>query len=117
MGLGGALYAHSVGVVTPDTFYLGLTFTCLSMLVVGGMNSLSGAVLGVVVLSSIIQILRWFEKGVTVGGTTLSIPNGVQEIAIGAVMIGILMFRPSGLTRNRELVWKHWPFNKLSGGA
>ena len=42
MGLGGALYAHSVGVVTPDTFYLGLTFISLSMLVVGGMNSLSG---------------------------------------------------------------------------
>ncbi len=34
MGLGGALFAHSVGVVTPDTFYLALTFTTLSMLVV-----------------------------------------------------------------------------------
>ena len=64
MGLGGALYAHSVGVVTPDTFYLGLTFISLSMLVVGGMNSLSGAVIGVVLLSTLIQILRWFEKGV-----------------------------------------------------
>jgi branched-chain amino acid transport system permease protein len=115
MGLAGALYAHSVGVVTPDTFYLGLTFTSLSMLVVGGMNSLSGAVIGVVVLSAIIQILRWFEKGVDVGGTTLSIPNGIQEIAIGAVMIVILMFRPSGLTRNQELVWKSWPFSKVSG--
>jgi branched-chain amino acid transport system permease protein len=117
MGLGGALYAHSVGVVTPDTFYLGLTFISLSMLVVGGMNSLSGAVLGVVVLSIVIQVLRWLEKGVGIGGTMLTIPNGIQEIAIGAVMIVILMFRPSGITRNRELVWKGWPFKKLSGGA
>ncbi len=116
MGLGGALYAHSVGVVTPDTFYLSLTFVSLSMLVVGGMNSLSGAVIGVVLLSTLIQILRWFEKGVPVGDTTLSIPNGIQEIAIGVVMIVILMYRPSGLTRNRELVWKGWPFNKLSAG-
>jgi branched-chain amino acid transport system permease protein len=116
MGLGGALYAHSVGVVTPDTFYLVLTFTSLSMLVVGGMNSLSGAVLGVVVLSTIIQLLRWLETGVGVGGATLSIPLGIQEIAIGVVMIVILMYRPSGLTRNRELVWKGWPFAKLSGG-
>ena len=74
MGLGGALFAHSVGVVTPDTFYLGLTFITLSMLVVGGMNSLSGAVLGVVVLSIMIQLLRWMEKGVDMGGTTLSLP-------------------------------------------
>ena len=114
MGLGGALYAHSVGVVTPDTFYLVMTFTSLSMLVVGGMNSLSGAVLGVVVLSIIIQLLRWLEKGVDLGGTLLTIPLGIQEIAIGVVMIVILMFRPSGLTRNREVVWPFWPFSKHS---
>ncbi len=114
MGMGGALYAHSVGVVTPDTFYLGLTFTSLSMLVVGGMSSLSGAVIGVVLLSSLIQILRWFEKGVAIGQTTLTIPNGIQEIAIGVIMIAILMFRPTGLTANRELVWNRWPFKKLS---
>jgi branched-chain amino acid transport system permease protein len=114
MGMGGALYAHSVGVVTPDTFYLGLTFISLSMLVVGGMNSLSGAVLGVVILSAIIQVLRWFEKGIDVGGTVLTIPNGIQEIAIGIVMIVILMYRPSGLTQNRELVWTA---RKLSAGS
>ena len=116
MGLGGAMFAHSVGVVTPDTFYLGLTFITLSMLVVGGMNSLSGAVVGVVLLSAIIQILRWFEKGVEIGGTTLSIPNGVQEIAIGAIMVTILMYRPTGLTRNQELVWPTATGKKLSGG-
>lgn len=105
MGLGGALFAHSVGVVTPDTFYLGMTFITLSMLVVGGMNSLSGAVLGVVVLSIIIQLLRWMEKGFDLGGTLLALPLGVQEIAIGVVMIVILIYRPTGLTRNRELLW------------
>lgn len=114
MGLGGALFAHSVGVVTPDTFYLGLTFITLSMLVVGGMNALSGAVLGVVVLSIIIQLLRWMEKGVDLGGTTFALPLGVQEIAIGVIMIVILMYRPSGFTRNRELVW---PGQKHSASA
>lgn len=115
MGLGGAMFAHSVGVVTPDTFYLGLTFITLSMLVVGGINSLSGAVLGVVILSVIIQVLRWLEKGLHLGGLTLSIPLGLQEIALGAIMIVILMYRPTGLTRNQELVWRGWPFSKLSG--
>lgn len=108
MGAGGALYAHSVGVVTPDTFYLGLTFISLSMLVVGGTGSLSGAVIGVVLLSAIIQVLRLFEKGISVGGTLVSIPNGVQEIAIGVIMIVILMRRPTGLTGNREIGWKGW---------
>jgi branched-chain amino acid transport system permease protein len=116
-GAGGALFAHSVGIVTPDTFFLAFTFTSLSMLVVGGMNSLSGAVSGVVVLSILIEVLRWLEKGVIIGGATLSIPLGLQEIAIGVIMIVILMYRPSGLTRNREFGWKGWPFNKLSGSS
>jgi len=78
------------------------------------MNSLSGAVLGVVVLSIIIQLLRWMEKGLDLGGVAIALPLGVQEIAIGVVMIVILMYRPTGLTRNKELVW---PTKKLSGGA
>ncbi len=105
LGFAGVLYAHFLGVVNPDAFYLGLTFTTLSMLVIGGMNSLSGAVIGTVVLSLLIQALRWLEQGLDVGGTVLSLPLGVQEIAIGAIMIAILVFRPSGITGNRELRW------------
>lgn len=110
IGLAGALYAHFLGVVNPDAFYMNLTFITLSMLVVGGMNSLSGAVIGVITLSAIIELLRWLEKGVSIGGVAFGLPNGVQEIAIGAIMIVILMFRPSGLTRNQEIVWRRWPF-------
>ncbi len=103
MGLGGALMAHSIGVVTPDTFYLGLTFTTLSMLVVGGMGSLSGGVIGVVLLSALIQALRWLEAGVPLGDSVFSLPKGLQEIALGIIMIVILALRPSGLMGNREL--------------
>lgn len=103
MGLGGAATAHSIGVVTPDTFYLGLTFITLSMLVVGGMGSLSGAVIGVLLLSALIQALRWLEAGVPLGTTTLALPKGLQEIALGVIMIVILALRPAGLIGNREI--------------
>ena len=103
MGAGGALTAHSIGVVTPDNFYLSLTFVTLSMLVVGGMGSLTGSVLGVVILSALIQGLRFLEAGVPVGGSMLALPKGLQEIALGIIMIVILALRPSGLFGNREL--------------
>lgn len=103
MGAGGALTAHSIGVVTPDNFYLSLTFVTLSMLVVGGMGSLTGSVLGVVILSALIQALRFLEAGVPVGGSMLALPKGLQEIALGIIMIVILVLRPSGLFGNREL--------------
>lgn len=114
IGVAGVLYAHFLGVVNPDAFYLGLTFISLAMLVVGGMNSLSGAVIGVVAISAMIEILRALEKGVSLGETTVAIPNGVQEIAIGIAMIVILIFRPSGLTRNKEVRWRRWPFERTT---
>ena len=117
MGMGGALYAHSIGVVTPDTFYLGLTFITLSMLVVGGMGSLSGAVVGVLILSTIIQGLRWLEAGVKIGETTFALPGGVQEIALGVVMILILMFRPAGIMGNRDLTLPMAGSDKPGHGA
>lgn len=103
MGLGGAMTVHSIGVVTPDTFYLGLTFTTLSMLVVGGMGSLTGSVLGVVMLFALIQGLRGLEGGIAFGSTMIALPKGLQEIALGVVMILILAFRPAGLFGTREL--------------
>ncbi len=108
-GAAGVLYAHFLGIVTPDAFFLTTTFVALSMLVVGGINSLSGAVLGVVTISAIIQLLRWMERGISVGETTLAIPAGSQEIAIGIVMIVILVFRPSGIMGSREITLARAP--------
>src|ERR1700726_5198804 len=112
IGLAGALYAHFLSIVNPGSFYLRTTFITLSMLVVGGMYSLTGAVAGVVVISALIEMFRNLERGVSLGGLTIAIPNGVQEIAIGIFTIIILMFLPSGLTRNRELSWSGRPLQR-----
>jgi len=57
-------------------------------------------------------MFRDLEKGVSFGGLTLALPNGVQEIAIGIITIAILMYLPSGLTRNREFSWSGWPLKR-----
>jgi branched-chain amino acid transport system permease protein len=112
IGLAGALYAHFLSIVNPGSFYLRTTFVTLSMLVVGGMYSLSGAVAGVVAMSMLIELFRNFEKGISLGGVTLALPNGVQEIAIGIITIVILIYLPSGLTRNQEFSWRGWPLQR-----
>lgn len=108
IGLAGAFYAHFLSIVNPGAFYLRTTFVTLSMLVVGGMYSLSGAVTGVIAMSALIEIFRNLEKGVTIGSLPVALPNGVQEVAIGVITIVILVYLPSGLTRNRELSWTGW---------
>lgn len=104
-GIGGVLHAHFIGALIVNSFYLDLTFITLAMLVVGGMRSLTGAVVGVVILSTLIELLRQLEGGVNVAGTALSIPLGGQEIGLAIVMLLILLFRRGGLTRNREVPW------------
>jgi branched-chain amino acid transport system permease protein len=105
VGIGGVLYSGFLGILSPDAFYLNLTLITMAMLVVGGINSLSGAVLGVVVLSAFIEILLQIESGIDLGGQTLSVPPGVQEIGLGILMLLILIFRNGGITGNREIAW------------
>lgn len=116
-GVAGVLYAHFLGIVTPDAFFLGATFVALSMLVVGGVGSLSGAVLGVVFISCIIQLLRSMERGATFGDVTIALPSGSQEIAIGVVMIVILIARPAGMMGNREIGWPWAAHREKQTGA
>ena len=109
VGVAGALYGHFLGVLTADAFYLSLTFVTLAMLVVGGIGSLAGAVTGVVVVTLVVEILRHMEAGIQVGTANVHLPQGSQEIGLGIVMALIMVFRPSGLTRGREVPWPFTP--------
>ena len=103
-GAGGALMGHFIGVINPDGFYLSLTFLLLAMLVIGGVGSLSGAVVGVLALSIAVEGLVRLEKGVSFGAVTFSLPPGSQEIILAIAMILILIFRPAGLMAGREVM-------------
>ena len=103
VGIGGGLYAHFLGVLTVDVFYLSLTFVTLSMLIVGGIGSLTGAVVGVLAVTLIVEVLRGLEGGVALPGATVHLPKGSQEIGLGLILALILVFRAGGLTRSREI--------------
>ena len=110
MGIGGVLEAHYLGTIAVKNFWLTITFILLAMLIVGGQRSLSGAVVGVVVISTLIEILNTLEAGMNVGVTVLSVPIGAQELTIAGLMILILVFRPDGIMGGREVPW---PFGKV----
>jgi branched-chain amino acid transport system permease protein len=106
-GLAGGLYVHQLGLITPDLFYLDLTFVTLAMLVFGGVGSLWGAVLGALVISALNSFLGDAENTVHVG-FRLTLPAGTRLVTIGAVMALVIILRPSGLTGGREfgLRWR-----------
>jgi branched-chain amino acid transport system permease protein len=103
MGIGGVLQAHFIGSIAVKNFWLGLTFLSLAMLIVGGQRSLTGAVVGAVAISAIVEALRRVEVGVDLGVATLSVPPGAQELGVAVVMLLILIFRPSGIMGGHEI--------------
>lgn len=104
-GLGGGLWAATNRVVQASHFGVGMTFTIIAILVLGGTMSLWGAVLGTLVWSALDAALVWLQNGVTVGDHIVSIPEGARPIILGAVLIIALILRPDGITRGRELTW------------
>jgi branched-chain amino acid transport system permease protein len=98
VGSAGALYAQSLGTVTPGAFALDATFLTLAMLVIGGMKSLSGATIGGIVVSVVAELLRRIEQESDLAG--------LQEIALGALLLAMLIWRPNGLTGGREVRWR-----------
>jgi branched-chain amino acid transport system permease protein len=97
-GFAGGLYVHLLGTLSTEQVYLELTFLSLAMLVVGGIASLWGAVVGALIVSGLDSFLLNAENGET--GFTL--PGGTRLVAVGAVMALILILKPSGLTGGRE---------------
>lgn len=96
-GLAGGLYIHLEPLGVED-LYLDLTFITLAMLVVGGTGSLFGAVVGALAVSGV----NYYLVSAETGGWLKHHP-GTHLVVVGALMALVLVARPSGLTRGREL--------------
>ena len=97
-GFSGGLYVHLLP-LTSEELYLNLTFITLAMLVIGGVTSLWGAVVGALAVSGLDSVLAEAEEGL--GG--LDLPTGSRIVVVGFLMALVLVLRPSGLTGGREL--------------
>ena len=82
-GAAGALYAPLLGYVSPEGFDLFQMIIQKSMIVVGGMGSVMGAVIGAVVMVGVLEVLREFKS--------------TQEIVFGGILIAFVAWRPRGI--------------------
>ncbi|MCD6727556.1 MAG: branched-chain amino acid ABC transporter permease [Solirubrobacteraceae bacterium] len=102
-GLAGGLLVHQLGSITTEQVYLQLTFLTLAMLVIGGVGSLWGAVVGALLISFLNTLLGDAENGLGLGPVTVTIPDGSSLVILGVLMTLVLLLRPGGLSGGREL--------------
>lgn len=99
----GALYGHILGAFSPASFYLGLVFAQVVMMIVGGMASVGGAVVGVIAVTLLQNSVRNLEGGATVLGISLPEVFGLTTIALGLAILLVIWLRPQGLVGGFEI--------------
>ncbi|TRW46574.1 branched-chain amino acid ABC transporter permease [Georgenia yuyongxinii] len=112
-GLGGALWAETNRVVQASQLGIEYTFILIAMLVLGGRNSLWGAVAGTITFSVLDSLLQLFQSGVVLGPIIVTIPEGARLIILGAVLVLMLLLRPEGLTGGKEFALRR-PWDAIS---
>lgn len=102
-GFAGALWAHFITSFAPGAFYLSQTFVILTMLIVGGPRTVSGAALGVALVTTVHEGLRRIENGLNLQGTLPFQVVGMTEVLLAVALIAMLAFRPGGIIQTREI--------------
>ncbi len=90
-GVAGALYAHQVQYISPDVFHLEFDIVVLAMLMIGGRNSVAGAVAGAVLVTYLPEVLRSFKDW--------------YLTIYGAMLMVILIFMPEGVAGLMRRYW------------
>ncbi|MBI4987158.1 MAG: branched-chain amino acid ABC transporter permease [Rhodocyclales bacterium] len=126
-GLGGGLFAFHLGQVDPTTFNLMLSILFLAMVVIGGVGSILGSVLGAVVISLLNLKLKGlkmadFEQLPLIGHELAGFLGrnfmetgmaNIQFIVYGTILVLIMLFEPLGLYGiwiRTKRYWRTWPF-------
>jgi branched-chain amino acid transport system permease protein len=95
-GLGGALYSVINATVTPSTFPLTLSITLLTLMVLGGIGTLSGAVIGGIIYSFSGNLVDHINALTGVNPAS-NLGANMQGIIFGTLLILTMLFAPSGI--------------------
>lgn len=113
-GVAGSIFAHYLGYIGPDHFTVLLSVEYLTMIIVGGMGSILGSVLGAGFATLLPEGLRLAESALRQSYPALVLPD-LRALVMGLVLILFIVFEPEGLAglwrRVREY-WQEWPFSK-----
>lgn len=113
----GGLWAHLVKVISPSFFYYDKTFVIVETSIIGGMYSLSGAVVGALIMTFVPEYLSGLESGITLFGVTLPPLYGAAQLILSALMIVIIIFRRQGIMGYSDIIVDSWFDGKVYRGA
>jgi branched-chain amino acid transport system permease protein len=89
-GLAGSLFAHYISYIDPGTFYIMEIILILSIVIIGGVASFKGSIVGTIILILLPELLRFLS-------ISSSILGPLRQMLYAVVLLGLLMYRPRGI--------------------
>jgi branched-chain amino acid transport system permease protein len=119
-GIAGALLYAVVGRIEPTQFNLLLSIEFIAMVLIGGITTVSGSIMGAVFITFLPRVVTWMS-GFWIFSFISDSPAGgfltaaqFEQILFGVLIVGFLIFEPLGLygiwIRVRNY-WRAWPFS------
>jgi branched-chain amino acid transport system permease protein len=95
-GVAGGLMATLIGTITPDLFRFFVTFYLLMIIVLGGLGSISGAIVGGFIFATVFEALRFIDTAVV---------PGMRMVVFALLLILLMLFFRRGLFGREEFSW------------
>ncbi len=121
-GIAGGLMAFLLGFISPNSFNFILSIYFLAFVIVGGLGSIFGSIMGGMVMTWLLLVLDKVQELPYLGTALISfseqwmnlagLPN-IASIIFGLIIILLVVFEPLGLYGfwiRTKIYWKTWPF-------
>jgi branched-chain amino acid transport system permease protein len=106
-GIAGGLLAHLITTISPSLFTFFMTFNLLIMIVVGGLGSSTGAVIGAVLFAWGGEALRIVEQPIEVGSITIPGIPGMRMVIFSMILMLVILFARKGIMGRNEFSWDY----------
>ena len=115
-GVAGSLWAHYLTAIHPEQFPLINSIWYLGMVVIGGMGSILGAILGTMFIKLLDELMAIAAPAIAAAFPAVgeNVFAAIGAIAFGLVMILFLIYEPRGLAHRWEVFkasYRLWPFS------
>ncbi len=114
-GIAGSLWAHYVTLITPEHFTIVESINYLAAIIIGGIGSVLGAVLGAVFMVLLPEVLRLLSDSLSGIFPNVGLFfSAMKDVIFGLIIILFLIYEPRGLNHRWQMIkayWKLWPFS------
>ena len=110
-GVGGALMGSLISTIDPRMFMVVQTFNILMIVVIGGLGSITGSIIGAIIVTTMLEWLRFVESPTVIGALTIPGIPGMRMVIFSMLLVMVIIFRREGIMGTREFSW-NWFFGK-----